>query len=392
LATYLEFEKKIKAIQEDIISAQVRHDYEVAEAFKKKLDKEVEKIYKNLSDFQKLQLARHPDRPYALDYINLIMHDKYEIHGDRHFRDDAAILCYMGYIGDEKVVVIGEQKGRGTKNKLKRNFGMPHPEGYRKALRAAKLAEKFNLPLLMLIDTPGAYPGIGAEERNQSEAIARNLLELAELKTPTVSVVIGEGGSGGALAIGVADKFAMMRYSIFSVISPEGCAAILWNDPKKVETATNALKITPQDLKDLELIDDIINEPLIGAHREKEAAAEAIKEYFLDEVEKLKAMSEEERMDARYKKLTAPGAFRDPALEEEEESTSILDSLNILKSSKKEKSEEKVEEKAENQNDEQSQEDAQEAVEVKTEEQENPSSDEASQEAVTQEKEEKEKN
>ena len=309
MATYLDFEYKIKFIQEDIISAQVRHDYAAVEELKKKLDKEVEKIYKNLSDFQKLQLARHLDRPYALDYINLIMKDKYEIHGDRHFRDDAAIICYMGYIGDEKVVVIGEQKGRGTKNKLKRNFGMPHPEGYRKALRAAKLAEKFNLPLLMLIDTPGAYPGIGAEERNQSEAIARNLLELAELKTPTVSIVIGEGGSGGALAIGVADKFAMMRYSIFSVISPEGCAAILWNDPKKVETATNALKITSQDLKDLDLIDDIINEPLIGAHREKEAAASAIADYFLKEVKKLKAMSEEERMDIRYKKLTKPGAF-----------------------------------------------------------------------------------
>ncbi len=309
MATYLDFEYKIKFIQEDIISAQVRHDYAAVEELKKKLDKEVEKIYKNLSDFQKLQLARHLDRPYALDYINLIMKDKYEIHGDRHFRDDAAIICYMGYIGDEKVVVIGEQKGRGTKNKLKRNFGMPHPEGYRKALRAAKLAEKFNLPLLMLIDTPGAYPGIGAEERNQSEAIARNLLELAELKTPTISIVIGEGGSGGALAIGVADKFAMMRYSIFSVISPEGCAAILWNDPKKVETATNALKITSQDLKDLDLIDDIINEPLIGAHREKEAAASAIADYFLEEVKKLKAMSEEERMDLRYKKLTKPGAF-----------------------------------------------------------------------------------
>ena len=340
MATYLEFETKIKSIQEDIISAQVRHDNEAAEELKKKLNKEVEKIYKNLSDFQKLQLARHLDRPYALDYINLIMHDKYEIHGDRHFRDDAAIICYMGYIGDQKVVVIGEQKGRGTKNKLKRNFGMPHPEGYRKALRAAKLAEKFNLPLLMLIDTPGAYPGIGAEERNQSEAIARNLLELAELKTPTVSVVIGEGGSGGALAIGVADRFAMMRYSIFSVISPEGCAAILWNDPKKVETATNALKITSQDLLDLGLIDDIINEPLIGAHREKEAAAEAIKEYFLTEVEKLQEMSEEERMEARFTKLTAPGAFKDASLEEEEEKTSLLDSFNILKSSKKEKSEE----------------------------------------------------
>ena len=311
MATYLDFEYKIKFIQEDIISAQVRHDNKAVEELTKKLNKEVEKIYKNLSDFQKLQLARHLDRPYALDYINLIMRDKYEIHGDRHFRDDAAIICYIGYIGDEKVMVIGEQKGRGTKNKLKRNFGMPHPEGYRKALRAAKLAEKFNIPLLMLIDTPGAYPGIGAEERNQSEAIARNLLELAELKIPTVSIVIGEGGSGGALAIGVADKFAMMRYSIFSVISPEGCAAILWNDPKKVETATNALKITSADLKELDLIDDIIDEPLIGAHREKEKAAEVLKEYFLKEVNKLKAMSEEERMNARYAKLTKPGAFKE---------------------------------------------------------------------------------
>ncbi|WP_457746759.1 acetyl-CoA carboxylase carboxyl transferase subunit alpha [Sulfurimonas sp.] len=309
MATYLDFEYKIKFIQEDIISAQVRHDHGAVEELKAKLDKEVEKIYKNLSDFQKLQLARHLDRPYALDYINLIMRDKYEIHGDRHFRDDAAIVCYVGYIGDEKVVVIGEQKGRGTKNKLKRNFGMPHPEGYRKALRAAKLAEKFNLPLLMLIDTPGAYPGIGAEERNQSEAIARNLLELADLRTPTVSIVIGEGGSGGALAIGVADRFAMMRYSVFSVISPEGCAAILWNDPKKTEAATNAMKITSQDLKELDLIDDIINEPLIGAHREKERAATAIADYFLDEVAKLKEMSPEVRMDARYAKLTKPGAF-----------------------------------------------------------------------------------
>ena len=309
MATYLDFEHKIKFIQEDIISARVRHDEGRVIELTKDLDIAVEKIYKKLSDFQKLQLARHLDRPYALDYINLIMTDKYEIHGDRHFRDDAAIICYMGYIGEEKVMVIGEQKGRGTKNKLKRNFGMPHPEGYRKALRAAKMAEKFGMPILMLVDTPGAYPGLGAEERNQSEAIARNLLELAEIKTQTISIVIGEGGSGGALAIGVADKFAMMRYSVFSVISPEGCSAILWNDPKKAEAATNAMKITSSDLLELDLIDDIINEPLIGAHRDKDAAASAIKDYFLSEVAKLKAMSEDERMDARYTKLTKPGAF-----------------------------------------------------------------------------------
>jgi len=309
LATYLDFEYKIKFIQEDIISAQVRHDEIEVEKLKKTLDKEVAKIYKNLSDFQKLQLARHVDRPYALDYINLIMRDKYEIHGDRHFRDDAAILCYMGYIGDEKVMVIGEQKGRGTKNKIRRNFGMPHPEGYRKALRAAKMAEKFGIPVLMLVDTPGAYPGIGAEERNQSEAIARNLLELADLNTPTVSIVIGEGGSGGALAIGVADKFAMMRYSVFSVISPEGCSAILWSDPTKAEVATNAMKITSGDLKELKLIDDIIDEPLIGAHRDKEGAASAIADYFLSQLEQLRNLSDEERMQARYEKLVSPGAF-----------------------------------------------------------------------------------
>ncbi|MDA3908417.1 MAG: acetyl-CoA carboxylase carboxyl transferase subunit alpha [Sulfurimonas sp.] len=309
MATYLDFEYKIKFIQEDIISARVRHDEGALESLQENLDKEVSKIFSNLSPFQQLQLARHIDRPYALDYINLIMRDKYEIHGDRHFRDDAAIVCYLGYIGEERVIVIGEQKGRGTKNKIRRNFGMPHPEGYRKALRAAKMAEKFNIPLLMLIDTPGAYPGLGAEERNQSEAIARNLLELSQLDTQTISIVIGEGGSGGALAIGVADKFAMMRYSVFSVISPEGCSAILWNDPKKAEAATNAMKITSGDLKELNLIDDIIDEPLIGAHRDKETAAAAIADYFLENLKSLREMSTEERMEARYNKLTGIGAY-----------------------------------------------------------------------------------
>ena len=309
MATYLNFEKKIKTIQESIISAQVRHNDAEVEKFQKELDTEVSKTYGNLTDFQKLQLARHLDRPYALDYINLIMRDKYEIHGDRHYRDDEAILCYIGYIGDEKVMVIGEQKGRGTKNKIRRNFGMPHPEGYRKALRAAKLAEKFNIPLLMLVDTPGAYPGLGAEERNQSEAIARNLLELAELDTQTVSIVIGEGGSGGALAIGVADRFAMMRYSVFSVISPEGCSAILWNDPKKAEDATNAMKITSSDLKDLDLIHDIIDEPLIGAHRSRDESAKAISDYFLAQVKELREMGKEQRMESRYNRLTSVGAY-----------------------------------------------------------------------------------
>lgn len=309
MATYLDFEQKIQQIQEEIVSAQVRHDDHAAEILKKDLEKEVSKTYKNLSPYQELQLARHPDRPYALDYINLLLEDKYELHGDRHFRDDAAILCCMGYIDGERVMVIGEQKGRGTKNKLKRNFGMPHPEGYRKALRCAQLADKFNIPVVMLIDTPGAYPGIGAEERNQSEAISRNLLELSKLETITISIVIGEGGSGGALAIGVADRLAMMRYSVFSVISPEGCSAILWNDPSKAEAATKALKITSKDLKEFGLIDDVIDEPMIGAHRDKEGAANAIKSYILDKLNALRNFSGSERRHNRYDRLTGVGAY-----------------------------------------------------------------------------------
>ncbi len=311
MAFYLDFEKKIQQLQEEIELSTVKKDLHAAEILKQELDKEVVKTYKNLSDYQKLQLARHQDRPYALDYIELLMTDAYEIHGDRHFKDDTSIVCFIGKIGDIKCVVIGEEKGRGTKNKIQRNFGMPHPEGYRKALRAAKLAEKFNLPVLMLIDTPGAYPGLGAEERGQSEAIARNLLELSQLETTTISVVIGEGGSGGALAIGVADKLAMMRYSVFSVISPEGCAAILWSDPAKVETATSALKITPDDLKSLNLIDDIVDEPIIGAHRDKEGAAEAIKNYFISNVQKLEKLGSDKKLEKRYAKLMALGRFEE---------------------------------------------------------------------------------
>ncbi len=309
MPTYLTFEEKIRAIEEDIIVAKTKSDEHAVEILEKKLEKEVEKTFKNLTDYQKLQLARHPDRPYALDYIRGLLTDAYEIHGDRHYTDDSAIVCYLGKIGNEKVVVIGEQKGRGTKNKLKRNFGMPNPEGYRKALRAAKLAEKFNLPILMLVDTPGAYPGIGAEERNQSEAIARNLYEFSDLNAITISVVIGEGGSGGALAISVADKLAMMRYSVYAVISPEGCAAILWNDPAQAETAANSLKITAESLKSLNLIDDVINEPLIGAHRNKVAAAKALGDYFIESVNELRNMSQEERYEKRYQKLMSLGSF-----------------------------------------------------------------------------------
>lgn len=309
MATYLDFEDKIKKLEEDITVAKTKNDDHAVEILEKKLEKEVEKTFKNLSDYQKLQLARHPDRPYAMDYIRGIMTDAYEIHGDRHYVDDHAIVCYLGYIGSEKVMVIGEQKGRGTKGKLKRNFGMPSPEGYRKALRAARLAEKFNIPILMLVDTPGAYPGIGAEERNQSEAIAKNLYEFSDFTTPTVSVVIGEGGSGGALAISVADKLAMMRYSVYAVISPEGCSAILWNDPAKVETAANALKITAENLKDLELVDDVVNEPLIGAHRQKEEAIKALGDYFISTLNELKQLTPAQRYQMKYEKLMKLGQF-----------------------------------------------------------------------------------
>ena len=242
MAFYLDFEKKIEEIQKELEVSKLKNDESAVRLYEKELRDEIQKTYKNLTPYQKLQLARHQDRPHAIDYIDMIMTEKYEIHGDRHLADDAAMLCYFGYIGDQKILILGEQKGRGVKNKIKRNFGMPNPEGYRKALRAVRLAEKFNIPVLMLVDTPGAYPGLGAEERNQSEAIARNLLELAELDTQTVSIVIGEGGSGGALAIGLSDITMMFEYSIYSVISPEGCASILIKMPLKQILQQNLLK------------------------------------------------------------------------------------------------------------------------------------------------------
>ncbi|MCE3038321.1 acetyl-CoA carboxylase carboxyl transferase subunit alpha [Helicobacter anatolicus] len=307
MATYLDFEQRIKVLQDEIEMAIIRGDNAAREILEIDLEKEVRLIYGNMTDYQKLQLARHPDRPYAMDYIELLLKDAYEISGDRHFSDDKAIVCFLGKIDEQPVMVIGEEKGRGTKTKLMRNFGMPNPEGYRKALRAAKFAEKFDIPILMLVDTAGAYPGIGAEERGQSEAIAKNLQDFAVLNVPTISIIIGEGGSGGALAIGVADKLAMMQYSIFSVISPEGCAAILWNDPAKIESATKAMKITPDALKNFGLIDDVIIEPSRGAHRDKELAAQAIKKYFLESLKTIKA--EKNFVEKRYEKLMSYGAF-----------------------------------------------------------------------------------
>ena len=311
MASYLDFEKSIKQIDEDITAAKIRGDEEAVEILNKNLEKEISKVYKNLNEYQRLQLARHPDRPYAIDYIRALLQDARELHGDRAFRDDPSIVCYLGIMGNRKIAVIAEQKGRGTKNKLKRNFGMPHPEGYRKALRVAKLAEKFNLPILFLIDTPGAYPGLGAEERGQSEAIARNLYEFSDIKTPTIAVVIGEGGSGGALAIGVADRLAMLQNSIFSVISPEGCAAILWNDPSKSEAATKALKITAEELKELGLIDDVIKEPKTGAHRDKDGAIKALGNYVLTELHELDDLSIDELISRRQQKILRFGAYKE---------------------------------------------------------------------------------
>lgn len=307
MATCLDFEKQLKSIQDDIDMASMRGDNAAKAILEKDYQKELKKVFGNMSDYQKLQLARHPDRPYALDYMELLLKDAYEVCGDRHFRDDKAIVCMLGKIDEQPTMVIGEEKGRGTKNKIARNFGMPNPEGYRKALKAAKLAEKFNIPILMLVDTSGAYPGIGAEERGQSEAIAKNLQEFAVLKVPTISIVIGEGGSGGALAIAVADRLAMMQYSIFSVISPEGCAAILWNDPSKIESATKAMKITPDELKKAGLIDDIIPEPQKGAHRDLQGAADMIKSYYLKSVEEI--LKDRQYLQKRYDKIMRYGAF-----------------------------------------------------------------------------------
>jgi len=239
------------------------------------------------------------------------MRDAIEVHGDRSFRDDPAIVCYLGYIREQKCLVIGEQKGRGTKNKIKRNFGMPRPEGYRKALRLMKLAEKFHMPILTFVDTPGAYPGIGAEERGQSEAIARNLYEMSKLRTPIIATITGEGGSGGALAIAVADRVLMLQYSTYSVISPEGCASILWKDASKASDAADALGITADKLSKLGLIDRIIAEPLGGAHRDYDAVVANMREALESALREVRSLSIDKLLEKRYQKLMALGQFEE---------------------------------------------------------------------------------
>lgn len=298
----LELEAQIQAMAMDPSQARER------EKLEKKLDKLKAELFSNLTNWQRAQLARHPKRPYTLDYLERICERFEELHGDRRFGDDAAVVAGMGWIDGNAVMIIGQQKGRDTKQKILRNFGMPKPEGYRKALRLMKLAEKFKRPVLCLIDTPGAYPGVDAEERGQAEAIARNLLEMAKLEVPVVAVVIGEGGSGGALALGVADRVLMMENAIYSVISPEGCASILWKDASQAPKAAEALKLTAPDLLDLGVIDGIVKEPLGGAHSDFDAAAAALKEAVVDAFSELAELSAEALVEERYQKFARMGS------------------------------------------------------------------------------------
>ncbi len=304
----LELERKIEELKKFTSSEKIDLSSEIKK-LDDKLDRVKHEVFENLTPWQRVQIARHPKRPYTLDYINLIMTDFTEIHGDRVFGDDRALLCGFAKIDGGKVIVMGHQKGRDTKENLMRNFGSAHPEGYRKAIRVMKLGEKFKLPIIVFIDTPGAYPGIGAEERGQAEAIAYNLMEMARLKVPIVVIVIGEGGSGGALGVGVGDRICVLSNAYYSVISPEGCAAILWKDRARAPDAAKALKLTAQDLLDLGLIDEIIVEPLGGAHRDPQAMAQTIKASLTKHLKELSALAPDKLIEARYEKYRKIGAF-----------------------------------------------------------------------------------
>ena len=309
MSNYLEFEKPLAELEakigelRDFSTDNVDFSSDI-----KKLEKKSEKlkkeIFTNLSRWQRTQLARHADRPYVLDYINLIFTDWFEVHGDRNFRDDPALVCGFARFEGQPCCVIGHQKGRNTKEKVYRNFGMPNPEGYRKALRVMQMAEQFGLPIFTFVDTPGAFPGIGAEERGQAEAIARNLREMATLKVPVIVTIAGEGGSGGALAIAVGNRVLMMEYSVYAVISPEGCAAILWSDGAKGPQAAEALKLTARDVEELgTVIDDVVPEPLGGAHSDHQATADTLKEYLSRHLEELSQLSAEELIEQRYQRF-----------------------------------------------------------------------------------------
>ena len=310
---FLEFEQPIAELQAKIEELRlVGNDNEIniqeeIERLEGKSRSLTESIFSNLTPWQISQLARHPLRPYTLEYVSRIIDDFEELHGDRAFADDKAIVGGLGRIDGRPVMLIGHQKGRDTKEKIARNFGMPRPEGYRKALRLMRLAERFAVPVLTFIDTPGAYPGVGAEERGQSEAIARNLFEMAGLRTPIVATVIGEGGSGGALAIGVADRLLMLQFSTYSVISPEGCASILWKDAEKAPLAAEAMAITSKQLKDNGLIDDIVPEPLGGGHRDPDAVARNLKAALLRALDTVCDVAIDRLLEQRYERLMAYG-------------------------------------------------------------------------------------
>ncbi|MEI2636943.1 MAG: acetyl-CoA carboxylase carboxyltransferase subunit alpha [Methylotenera sp.] len=318
--SYLDFEQGIADLEKRIDALQVSHDdhddldiSKELEQLQTKNKKLLEDTYKNLNAWQISQVARHPQRPYTLDYISNLFTDFEELHGDRAFADDPAIVGGIARFEGTPVMVIGHQKGRDVKERQYRNFGMPRPEGYRKALRLFRLAEKFGLPIITLIDTPGAYPGIGAEERGQSEAIARNLYVMAELKTPILGVIIGEGGSGGALALGVVDQLLMMQYSTYSVISPEGCASILWKSATKAPEAAETLAITADRLKDLGLVDVIVSEPLGGAHRDVDTTMQSLRRALKSELTALQKKSTDKLLAARYERLMGYGKFKETA-------------------------------------------------------------------------------
>ena len=319
--SYLDFEQGIADLEKRIDALQVSHDdhddldiSKELEQLQRKNKKLLEDTYKNLSAWQISQVARHPQRPYTLDYIAALFTDFEELHGDRHYADDPAIVGGIARFEGAPVMVIGHQKGRDVKERQYRNFGMPRPEGYRKALRLFHLAEKFGLPIITLIDTPGAYPGIGAEERGQSEAIARNLYVMAELKTPIIGVIIGEGGSGGALALGVVDQLLMLQYSTYSVISPEGCASILWKSASKAPEAAEILGITASRLKGLGLVDVIVAEPLGGAHRDFETTMQSLRQALKTELAAVQKKSTEKLLAARYERLMGYGKFKEAAV------------------------------------------------------------------------------
>jgi len=312
--TYLEFEKPVETLEAKIESLKKAHDdhptidvNKELNSLQEKLEAMQHKIFDNLTAWQISQVSRHPQRPYTKDYIEAIFKNFKELHGDRAYSDDPAIIGGLAEFEGQSVMVIGHQKGRDIKERQHRNFGMPRPEGYRKALRLFKLAEKFSLPIITLIDTPGAYPGIGAEERGQSEAIARNLYVMTELQVPIISLVIGEGGSGGALALGVSDRLSMLEFSTYSVISPEGCASILWKKAEMAEVAADTLGITSTKLKKLGLVDEIVSEPLGGAHRDYEVTMKNVKQTLKDQLIQLKATSIDELLKNRYERLMSFG-------------------------------------------------------------------------------------